>query len=315
MIKYLRGLPGPVWSMALWSLGQFLNISVLSTLITGPVHMDANWALGAAFELSIAAICLVWGARTPGWFLLGIVAARILVVFAIAAASGVGDVVVTGAFNSIIAVVYVGYWWHSRITYLYAGLASGCFLVLIHVTNSTQTQTQAWFVLSTLVFGLAFGLVKVVGANEQRAKHDPLTGLLNRLGLEDYLELHPRAGRVVLPRTMAVIDLDGFKAINDSHGHVVGDRTLRDTAAAWRTALRPDDIAVRIGGDEFLLILPKTDNRGAAALIARLRDVSPTTWSCGITHWLADEDFDEALARADGLMYQAKNFGPHAPER
>ena len=315
MIRYLRGLPGPVWSMALWSFGLFLDISLLSTLVTGPVHTDASWVAGAVFELSIAAIVVAWGAGTPSWMLLGMVAARILVVFAIGAGSGAEDVIVTGTYNSIVAVLYVGYWWHSRITYLYATLASACFLVLIHVTGSTKTLTQAWFVLTSLLFGLSFALIRVVGAHELRATHDPLTGLLNRNGLEDYFQVHPRAGRVVMPRTIVVIDLDGFKAINDTCGHVAGDRLLREVGAAWRTALRPDDIAIRIGGDEFLLILPQTDPPGAGGLIARLREVSPITWSYGITPWPGDEDLDHALVRADSLMYQAKGFGPHTLER
>ena len=154
-----------------------------------------------------------------------------------------------------------------------------------------------------------------MGTNDLRATHDPLTGLLNRIGLEDYLQVHPRAGRTLLPRTIAVIDLDGFKAVNDTRGHVAGDQLLREVGATWRTALRPDDIAVRIGGDEFLLILPQTDAPGARVLIARLREVSPITWSCGITPWLADEDLDSALVRADSLMYQEKNYGPHTLER
>jgi diguanylate cyclase (GGDEF)-like protein len=105
---------------------------------------------------------------------------------------------------------------------------------------------------------------------------------------------------------LIVIDLDQFKAVNDRDGHLAGDRTLRDFSAALLEVTRPDDIAIRSGGDEFVLILPKTDPSGAHALASRLRTAASIEWSYGVAQWAADEGFDAAMARADQRMYKQK---------
>ena len=103
-----------------------------------------------------------------------------------------------------------------------------------------------------------------------------------------------------------VIDLDHFKAINDRRGHLAGDRILRDFGAALLSVARPGDVVIRSGGDEFVLILPRTEAEGAEALAQRLRETIDLEWSYGITDWAPSESFDSALARADRLMYQQK---------
>lgn len=101
---------------------------------------------------------------------------------------------------------------------------------------------------------------------------DPLTGLYNRRYLETMLErelaLHRRADR---PLCLLMLDVDGFKAINDRHGHAAGDAVLAELAAAFRRELRASDLAVRLGGDEFLVVLPDAKPEQAAAIAERLR--------------------------------------------
>ncbi|MCO4772558.1 MAG: diguanylate cyclase [Deltaproteobacteria bacterium] len=108
---------------------------------------------------------------------------------------------------------------------------------------------------------------------EQLASHDPLTGLLNRRGLEDVLLAEQaRGARIGGPPLAALLDLDDFKAVNDRFGHHVGDEVLRRVAARLCGAVRPSDHCARIGGDEFLVLFPGADLDRAEEMAERLRE-------------------------------------------
>ncbi|MGA2164815.1 MAG: GGDEF domain-containing protein, partial [Solirubrobacteraceae bacterium] len=142
----------------------------------------------------------------------------------------------------------------------------------------------------------------------QRADTDPLTGLLNRSG---FLALAAReraiADRTHTPLTIAVLDLNGFKQINDRLGHAAGDRVLAELGREWRARLRAGDILARHGGDEFVLLLPATSQAEAAGVLERLRwEDLVVDWSVGISGWESGEDLDACLARADRSLYNVK---------
>jgi diguanylate cyclase (GGDEF)-like protein len=102
---------------------------------------------------------------------------------------------------------------------------------------------------------------------------DPLTSMLNRNALGARVdELRHQALVVRQPIGLIVCDLDHFKAVNDSHGHTVGDDVLRDVAYSLRKRLRAFDLAYRLGGEEFLVLLPGADARQAAELAENLRE-------------------------------------------
>ena len=82
--------------------------------------------------------------------------------------------------------------------------------------------------------------------------------------------------------TVVIVDLDGFKAVNDRHGHAAGDQLLVALADAWRLALRPADLVARYGGDAFVLVLPRTDVASAREVLSRLASCSPASWSYGL---------------------------------
>ena len=105
---------------------------------------------------------------------------------------------------------------------------------------------------------------------------------------------------------MSVIDLDGFKAYNDGHGHAAGDRLLVGLTADWSSTLRTGDVLARVGGDEFVVVLPQTDLSSAEVLLARMRHANPFAWSVGTVVWRSDEDLFSAMARADDLLYGDK---------
>jgi len=153
------------------------------------------------------------------------------------------------------------------------------------------------------------GLLREVA---EMARSDALTGLPNRRALDEALPREmARARRSEAPLCLAIVDIDHFKAYNDSHGHLVGDVLLRDCAAAWDAELRGEDMLVRFGGEEFLVMLPDCEPNDAAEIVERLRAATPDGQTCsgGLVRWDAVESFEELLARADAALYEAKGAG------
>jgi diguanylate cyclase (GGDEF)-like protein len=155
------------------------------------------------------------------------------------------------------------------------------------------------------------------------ARTDILTGLMNRKAFLERLESEiARAGRHQRPLSVAYLDLDGFKAINDTLGHAVGDEVLRIVAGVLSTAIRGEDVAARLGGDEFAILLPETDPDIAPRVVERVRReiedrMHAFSWqvTCSVglvTTTLPDTSVDVLLHRADQLMYEVKNSGKNA---
>jgi diguanylate cyclase (GGDEF)-like protein len=152
----------------------------------------------------------------------------------------------------------------------------------------------------------------LLGDMQQLVQEDALTGAINRRGLEDAMPVEfSRAQRSEEPLTLVMIDLDHFKRYNDRRGHPAGDALLRGAAQAWRKQLRPTDMLVRYGGEEFTLVLPGTDADQAAQLVDRLRPLVPDrqTFSAGIATWDGRETATEIVQRADQALLQAKKAG------
>jgi diguanylate cyclase (GGDEF)-like protein len=156
-----------------------------------------------------------------------------------------------------------------------------------------------------------------------RVVTDPLTGLYNRAGTLEHLALAVAgAERTETPIALCYIDLDGFKQINDTHGHGFGDRVLVEAARRMRAVLRKHEIPGRIGGDEFALVIPSFHNDAELAAIARriqnavsapMENIGITASvkaSIGIAIFPRDgKTPDELLVHADAAMYQAKRGG------
>jgi diguanylate cyclase (GGDEF)-like protein/PAS domain S-box-containing protein len=144
------------------------------------------------------------------------------------------------------------------------------------------------------------------------ARSDALTGLPNRRVLDDQLPREmARARRAESELCLAIIDLDHFKAYNDTHGHLAGDVMLRDCAIAWDSQLRGEDTLVRFGGEEFLAVLPDCPFEQAAEIVERLRAVTPgeQTCSAGVACWNFTEMAVDLVGRADSALYRAKSGG------
>lgn len=136
---------------------------------------------------------------------------------------------------------------------------------------------------------------------------DELTGALNRRGFiaKAAMEFR-RAARHDRPLSIAVLDLDKFKAVNDEEGHAAGDYVLKSLSAQWMSLSRSTDIVGRLGGDEFAMLMPETDAEQARELMTRLRQFAGHPWSWGAVEVRPGETIEAALARADQAMYDSK---------
>lgn len=163
-------------------------------------------------------------------------------------------------------------------------------------------------------------LEKALSDARAAALSDPLTGALNRRGFDEaYQREAARARRKGMRISLAMIDLDDFKKINDELGHATGDEVLIHLVRTMRNALRPTDILCRFGGEEFVVLLPETRHSDAVAAISRIRQrfaahPSPgtntrLTFSAGVVVQDFDESLEDALARVDEATYAAKRNG------
>jgi diguanylate cyclase (GGDEF)-like protein len=154
----------------------------------------------------------------------------------------------------------------------------------------------------------------------EQARKDTLTGLPNRLVFEERVDgIIEQSNRYNHPLTLAALDLDHFKDVNDTMGHLMGDEVLQQVAKALKAQIRTSDLLVRMGGDEFLLILPDTDMTAARNLGERLcravefLDITAGQAklgiSIGLAQWQPGMSKSQWLEQADDILYQAKKNG------
>ena len=155
-----------------------------------------------------------------------------------------------------------------------------------------------------------------------QARHDPLTGALNRKGLDEALAREvSNVRRKDLPLSVALLDIDNFKKLNDTLGHATGDDALTHLATVARECMRPQDTLARFGGEEFVILLPDTPlDKGIDAMTRLQRELTKKfflagtekvliTFSAGVAQLTANEKPDDAIKRADQAMYLAKRAG------
>lgn len=189
-------------------------------------------------------------------------------------------------------------------------------MCLTNATLSRQLDTSAQEVLR---------LTQRLQFTQSEALNDPLTGLLNRRGFERAVErLVAGSSAGMTGVSLVTADVDHFKRINDSYGHMVGDQVLRAVGQILRARIKGSDISARLGGDEFVILLPATPLAGALALAEQIRTtlyncrlrrvdedryIENITLSLGVALAKPDESLEELLHRADTALYGAKHAG------
>jgi diguanylate cyclase (GGDEF)-like protein len=188
---------------------------------------------------------------------------------------------------------------------------------LLYADGSNDRSASPWTLSSMqeLATHAAFALerMRLAIELERLAMHDPLTGLFNRRALMERLEAEMRTVR----RTgemlaFAMLDIDDFKAINDTRGHAGGDAALVTIAQILRSSTREIDLAARFAGDEFSLVLPRTDRASATALMERIVTglrAQGLSASIGVAFTIGSIDATTLMRHADEAVYAAKAAG------
>lgn len=228
----------------------------------------------------------------------------------IARTGSAAGVVLPGAYYMCGALT-AAYFFPPSQARVHAWLAASGFTAGV-LASGVPNLVVPWFMITAALLGSAEMLRHLVAQLHQQAAVDPLTGLANRayfrLAAERQLAL---AGRGEAPFTVAILDLDDFKAVNDNRGHDAGDALLTEIAAAWHSQLRRTDLLARYGGDEFALIMPFTDDEGARRLLDRLGAAHDARWSAGVATWDGAADLSQLMRRADLDLYRAKSDRAH----
>jgi diguanylate cyclase (GGDEF)-like protein len=232
---------------------------------------------------------------------------------------------VTGLYLIPVAIIawYIG-GTGGRLAALAAGIAQvGADLLDVRVAPSVATvvwNAATIIVLAMVVAEALTRLHSALEAEHELARTDSLSGLPNARSFEEFATLElERARRYHRRFTVACLDLDHFKEINDTRGHAVGDRLIHDVAQALRANLRRVDVVARLGGDEFTMLLPETDAEQALVALGHVRRaLSDLTADYGadvkasigaVTFATAPENIGDMVRLADTAMYRAKAAG------
>lgn len=181
----------------------------------------------------------------------------------------------------------------------------------IYIERATEFLAQILIATDALLLSL-----------KESVERDPLTGLYNRLAFDRILSKHwSNASMTKTPLTVAMLDIDNFKDINDRYGHVIGDELLKEVSIVIKTCLRDKDVVMRYGGEEFLILLPETESSEAKKPLERVRKRIEEgvfteagikiTASIGAAVYPDDRplSMEEIIEFADAAMYAAKAKG------
>lgn len=306
LARWLRRLPAPVWALALiYGVGGAMCLFAAAFPISRTAPTTLATVLGVILLFASAAM-LRFGARLS-MRSLQLLAFAGTITNSVLVANCTTDY--GGALNSFAYLwigIYAGQFFEQRAARLQAAalvVASGIALLL----SGLPGMVTAWAMVAGSSVLATEALARLNSRIRTQLVTDPLTGLLNRPGFVTAAErMRSVADRTGLPISIALIDLDQFKQVNDLQGHAAGDELLVELGREWRAELRGSEVLARFGGDEFALALVGTEKVGAEEALRRLRLASPADWSVGVVEWRQGESLDRAMDRADEELYRAK---------
>lgn len=311
-------------TIAEWSTSFFSNPSRVAALLwfSGALGVACviplrHWSMTSLVRLVVpifiavgfAFVRFTIGDRLPGWSLHIDVGVANLLISVIAWTAQSKHIDISNLY--LLAEIFALLYFPVRPALGHLISAGTAYAVVVIITPQlAEPKIVAWlstFGTSAILAVVIAGLVSVL---RNAARNDPLTGLANRRSWDEHLvtelERSTRSGEVF---SVIVIDLDGFKAVNDSYGHSAGDKVLQTSARVWKHATRDGgDFLARLGGDEFGLIAPNTDEVTARGLARRLKNALPNgiSASVGVATWDRAESASDLVRRADIAMYQSK---------
>jgi diguanylate cyclase (GGDEF)-like protein len=234
---------------------------------------------------------------------------------------------ITSSLIFVLPICFFAWYFSSRIGSLLTLISVFTWLYLDHLKAPPYSMPSVPYwnaVIHLALYMVLVFLVAEVKSMYLRERHlsrsDYLTGVINQRGFYEALgRERERASRLKLPLTLAYIDLDDFKQINDRFDHNVGDEVLATVGYTLRTSIRNTDLAGRLGGDEFCVLLPHTDAEGARTVLDKVHKTLselmiasgwPVTVSMGaVTFLQTEKSAEEMLRTADATMYSAKQKG------
>ncbi len=296
----------------------------LDGLIEGFLPGDPKFAVvPVAFVLVLFVALLAFGPRMPRWglALIGPVGVA-LIAYALATSPGPGDGAILYALPVLWTTIFFGRRGAIAIVTC-VGVGEAAALLLLPAASAypgrwvdVMVTTTAIAIVAHVLESRSEGLLERL---RSEARTDPLTGLLNRRAFDEYASRElAHAGRDDRPIALATFDIDHFKQINDEHGHVVGDRALVHIARLLARESRGIDIAARLGGEEFAVLMPGSDRAGAETFAERVRHALATAddpglpdvrVSAGITATAVPIELETMLERVDAALHAAKRGG------
>ena len=302
----LRALPPPVWAMAMiYGIGGAMCLFAAAFPLSPEAPVGLARVIGCVCLLA-AAFILRFGRRFPPLGLQFAALAGTLTNAVLVSACTTNYGAALNSFAWLWIGIYAGQFFEQRAVRIQCAaiiVASG---VALHLSGLPGMVT-AWVLVAGSSVLASEALARVNSRLRRQLTIDPLTGLLNRVGLAVASErVRSLAARDGKPVSIALIDLDGFKRVNDLRGHAAGDELLSDLGRAWEAQLRGSEVLARFGGDEFALVMAGAAPADADGPLERLRTASAAQWSAGVVEWKRGETLDLALARADAELYRVK---------